>query len=98
MFGQWWFVDGAVVDGDPGVVDGDPGVVDGDPGVVDGDPGVVVELDPLVAALEMALPTPTPTPTVPPMTANPTRILAKRLLIVFLSAGISCRAYQNTPN
>ena len=76
MFGQWWLVDGAVVDGDPGVVDGDPGVVDGDP-------GVVVELDPLVAALEMALPTPTPTPTVPPRTASPTRISAKRLLILF---------------
>jgi hypothetical protein len=77
MFGQWWFVAGAPVDGDPGVVDDDP--------------GVVVELDPLVAALETALPTPTPTPTVPPRTAKPTRTLAKRLLILLSSLPDSVR-------
>jgi hypothetical protein len=71
MFGQWWFVDGAAVDG----------VVDWDPGVVAAGPGVVVELDPLVAALETALPMPTPTPAVPPRTASPTRILANRFFI-----------------
>jgi hypothetical protein len=67
MFGHGWFVDG---------------------GVLDGEPGVVVEVDPLVAAPETALPTPSPIPTVPPRTPKPRRILANRLLMFsFLSGG-----------
>jgi hypothetical protein len=71
MFGQWWPVDGRVVDGDR---------------------GVVVELDPLVAALETALPIPRPSPTVPPSTAKPTMVFANRLLTMFpLVYGMSAK-------
>jgi hypothetical protein len=76
MFGQWWLVPGAVVDGD--------------------DLGMVVELELLVAALEMALPTPKLTPTVPPRTAKPTTVLTMLLLRSFLPTGMLSRPHANT--
>jgi hypothetical protein len=74
MLGQWRFVEG---------------VVDGVfAGLVVEDPGVVVDVDPLEAALEMALPAPTPTPMVPPKTARPAITLANRLFMLLLSFAV----------